>query len=379
MELFANVGSWGSWLFFWVIPFLFILTIVVFFHELGHFLIARWCGVRVLVFSVGFGRELIGFTDRHGTRWKLAAIPLGGYVKFFGDENAASVPDQDQLATMNETEKRVSFPHKNVGQRAAIVAAGPIANFILAIVLFAAFFAFYGKPTAPALVDAVQPGSAAEAAGFRDGDLVTAIDGRKIETFTDMQRLVMDSAGQTLRIVVERDGKEQTLTAVPKLVETKNALGFKHRQGVLGLRGKPGPLETVGIGSAFKLGVEESWMVVERTLSYIRGVFAGRESLDQLGGPIMIAQASRQVATAGFFPLLHFAGVVSISIGFLNLFPIPLLDGGHLLYYAIEAVRGRPLSERAQEYGFRIGLAIVLMLMIFTTFQDILRSIPWIS
>jgi regulator of sigma E protease len=379
MELLANVGTWGHTLFYWVIPFLFILTIVVFFHELGHFLIARWCGVRVLVFSVGFGRELIGFTDRHGTRWKLAAIPLGGYVKFFGDENAASVPDQDALATMNETERRVSFPHKPVGQRAAIVAAGPIANFVLAIVLFAAFFAFYGKPTAPALVDAVQPGSAAEAAGFRDGDLVLSIDGRKIETFTDMQRLVMDSAGQTLRIVVERDGKEQTLVAVPKLVEIKNALGFKHRQGVLGLRGKPGPLETVDPVTAVKLGASESWMVVERTLSYIRGVFVGRESLDQLGGPIMIAQASRQVATAGFFPLLHFAGVVSISIGFLNLFPIPLLDGGHLLYYGIEAVRGRPLSERAQEYGFRIGLAIVLMLMIFTTFQDILRSIPWIS
>lgn len=379
MELLANVGSWGHWLFYWVIPFLFILTIVVFFHELGHFLIARWCGVRVLVFSVGFGRELVGFTDRHGTRWKLAAIPLGGYVKFFGDENAASVPDQSAIAGMDEAERRVSFPHKSVGQRAAIVAAGPIANFLLAIVLFAAVFALHGKPTAPALVDAVQPASAAEAAGFRDGDLVLSIDGRRIETFTDMQRVVMDSAGRTLTVVVDRGGSQVTLTAVPKLVETKNALGFKHRQGVLGLRGKPGPLETVGLGAAVRLGVEESWFIIERTVSYIRGVFVGRESLDQLGGPIMIAQASRQVATAGFFPLLHFAGLISISIGFLNLFPIPLLDGGHLLFYGIEAVRGRPLSERAQEYGFRIGLAIVLMLMIFTTFQDLLRSIPWLS
>jgi regulator of sigma E protease len=374
MDLLASVGSWGHWLFYWVIPFLFILTVVVFFHELGHFMVARWCGVRVLVFSVGFGRELIGFTDRHGTRWKLAAIPLGGYVKFFGDENAASVPDNSALATMNEAERKVSFPHKNVAQRAAIVAAGPIANFILAIVLFASVFAFYGKPSAPALVDQVQPGSAAEAAGFKDGDLVLSIDGREIETFADMQRLVMDSAGQTLSIVVNRGGAETKLTAVPKLVESKNALGFKHRRGVLGLSGKPGPLETVGPVDSIKLAAAESWFIVEKTVSYIRGVFVGRESLDQLGGPIMIAQASRQIATNGFFPLLHFAAVISISIGFLNLFPIPLLDGGHLLFYAVEAVRGRPLSERAQEYGFRIGLAVVLMLMIFTTFQDVLRS-----
>src|SRR5215203_5700455 len=194
MDLLASVGSWGNWLFFWVIPFLFILTVVVFFHELGHFMVARWCGVRVLVFSVGFGRELIGFTDRHGTRWKLAAIPLGGYVKFFGDENAASVPDQAAISTMTEAERRVSFVHQSVGERAAVVVAGPLANFVLAIAIFAGLFMFFGKQSTLARVDTIQADSAAAAAGFQTGDVVRSIDSRQIESFAEMQRLVSTSA-----------------------------------------------------------------------------------------------------------------------------------------------------------------------------------------
>src|SRR4051812_29482782 len=195
-----NALGWG--VLGYVIPFLFVLTLVVFFHELGHFLVARWCGVRVLTFSIGFGPELIGFNDRHGTRWKLSAIPLGGYVKFFGDENAASVPDAETLNQMNETEGRGSFFHKPVPQRAAIVAAGPIANFLLAIAIFAAIFTFYGKQATPARVETVQPNSAAQGAGFQPGDLIVSINGRKIETFTDMQRIVSASAAQPLEIEV---------------------------------------------------------------------------------------------------------------------------------------------------------------------------------
>jgi regulator of sigma E protease len=373
MELLGSIGTWGGWLTGYVIPFLFVLTIVVFFHELGHFVIARWCGVRVMVFSIGFGPELIGFNDRHGTRWKLAAIPLGGYVKFFGDENAASVPDQDAIARMTEAEQRESFVHKPVGQRAAIVAAGPIANFLLAIAIFAAVFTFYGKQATPARVDTVQPGSAAAAAGFQPGDLIVSINGRKIETFTDMQRLVSASAGASLEIEVDRGGVRTTLRATPKLTELKDNFGNVHRIGVLGINGAREPPVPVGPFTAVKLGVEETWFVVERTLSYIGRVVVGMESADQLGGPIRIAQVSGQVATAGFVALINLAAVLSVSIGLLNLFPIPLLDGGHLLYFAIEAVRGRPLSDRAQEYGFRFGLAMVLLLMLFATYNDLLH------
>jgi regulator of sigma E protease len=373
MDIFASIGTWGGWLTGYVVPFLFVLTVVVFFHELGHFLVARWCGVRVLVFSIGFGPELIGFNDRHGTRWKLAAIPLGGYVKFFGDENAASVPDSATISHMNEDERRESFFFKPVGQRAAIVAAGPIANFLLAIVIFAGVFTFYGKQAAPARVETVQPNSAAQAAGFQPSDLIVSINSKRIETFTDMQRVVSASAGQPLEIEIDRGGMRMTLKATPALTEIKDNFGNVHRIGVLGITGARGEPVRVDPVTALKLGVEETWFVVERTLSYIGGVVVGKESADQLGGPIRIAQVSGQVATAGFVALIHLAAVLSISIGLLNLFPIPLLDGGHLLFYAIEAARGRPLSDRAQEYGFRIGLAIVLLLMIFATFNDILH------
>jgi regulator of sigma E protease len=351
--------------------------LVVFFHELGHFLIARWCGIRVLVFSIGFGPELVGFYDRYGTRWKISAVPLGGYVKFLGDENAASATDHQAVENLSETDKREAFISQKVGSRAAVVAAGPIANFILAIVIFAAIFALFGKQSTSARVDSVQPQSAAARAGFQAGDLVLSIDGNKVDSFSDMQRVVSESAGVTLSIEVERGGAHQTIKATPDLKEVKDGFGNKHRIGVLGISRSmlPGDIkvEQVNPFRAVVMGVQETWFVVDRTISYIGGIFAGREAADQLGGPIRIAQVSGQVATAGFVPLLHLAAVLSVSIGLLNLFPIPLLDGGHLLFYLVEAVRGRPLSERAQEFGFRIGLAIVVMLMIFATFNDILR------
>jgi regulator of sigma E protease len=377
MNIMASLSSFGGGLVGYIVPFLFVLTVVVFFHELGHFLVARWCGIRVLVFSIGFGPEIVGFNDRYGTRWKIAAVPLGGYVKFFGDDNAASVPDHEAAAGMSEAEKKDSFIHKPVGSRAAVVAAGPIANFILAIAIFAGIFMTIGKQTSSARVDAVQPGSAAANAGFMPGDLVLAIDGDKIDSFSDMQRVVSVSAGQPINIEVERGGTHVTLRATPEMKELKDNFGNVHRLGVLGISRSmaPGDIKTQKAGpvSAVVMGAQETWFVVERTLSYLGGVFSGRESADQLGGPIRIAQVSGQVATAGFGALLHLTAVLSVSIGLLNLFPIPLLDGGHLLFYGIEAARGRPLSERAQEVGFRIGLAIVVMLMIFATFNDILH------
>jgi regulator of sigma E protease len=376
-DFLSGINALGGGVLGYLIPFLFVLTLVVFFHELGHFVVARRCGVRVLVFSIGFGPELFGFNDRHGTRWKVSAVPLGGYVKFFGDENAASVPDPAALAAMSEDERRHSFVHQGVGARAAIVAAGPIANFLLAIVIFAALFMVFGKPSTSPRVDAIQPGSAAEVAGFKPGDLVLTIDGRAIDSFTDMQQVVSTSAGEMLTFEVDRGGVKVTLKAVPALRESKDRFGNVHRIGVLGITRSPSPDDThfqpVGPLKALELGAQRTWFVVERTLSYIGGVISGREAADQLGGPIRIAQVSGQVAAEGLPSLFSLAAVLSVSIGLLNLFPVPLLDGGHLLFYGIEAVRGKPLSERAQEVGFRIGLAIVVMLMIFATYNDILH------
>ena len=367
----------GHGLIGYVVPFLFVLTIVVFFHELGHFLVARWAGVRVLTFSLGFGPELIGFFDRHGTRWKISAVPLGGYVKFFGDDTEASTPSADTLAAMTAEERAGSFHHKKVGPRAAIVAAGPFANFLLAIAIFTCLFTFFGKPSTTARVDKIEAGSAAAAAGFQVGDVVTAIDGTQIGSFSDMQRVVGTHAGDKLTFTVKRGEGTVQLTGTPELREVKDPFGNAHRIGVLGITRQTAAGDTiterVDPATALWLGVKETWFVIDRTLAYIGGVFAGREAADQVGGPLRIAQISGQVATIGLAALIHLAAVLSISIGLLNLFPVPLLDGGHLLFYAVEAVRGKPLSERAQEMGFRIGLGLVLMLMVFATYNDILR------
>jgi regulator of sigma E protease len=360
---------------FGIIPFLVVLTIVVFFHEFGHFLVARWCGVKVVTFSIGFGPELFGFDDRHGTRWKVCAIPLGGYVKFFGDENAASVPDHAAVAAMSEAERQVSFVHQSVGPRAAIVVAGPIANFILSIVIFAGIFMSFGRQVIPARVDAVQADSAAAAAGLMSGDLIVAIDGRPINGFADMQRIVAGSSGRTLTLTIDRGGVREEIKATP------TPRGFCN--AVLGISKLPSDdikLKRESPGTALALGVEETYFVVERSLCFVAGVIVGRESANQLGGPIRIAEVAGDAWKSGLdsggigtaiASLLYLSGFLSASIGLLNLFPIPLLDGGHLLFYAIEALRGRPLSERAQEVGFRIGLAIVVMLMIFAAYNDI--------
>jgi regulator of sigma E protease len=377
-ELFLHsFNTLGHGLIGYVVPFLFVLTIVVFFHELGHFLVARWAGVKVLTFSLGFGPELAGFNDRHGTRWKISAIPLGGYVKFFGDDTEASTPSTETLAAMSEEDRKGSFHHKKVGPRAAIVAAGPIANFILAIVIFTCLFTFFGKPSTTAQVDKIEAGSAAAAAGFQVGDVVTAIDGKVISSFSDMQRIVSIHGGDKLAFTIKRGNSTVQLEATPELRDVKDPFGNSHRQGILGITRSTAPGETlterVDPATALWLGVKETWFVIDRTLAYIGGVFTGREAASQVGGPLGIARISGQVATIGLAALIHLAAVLSVSIGLLNLFPVPLLDGGHLLFYAVEAVRGRPLSERAQEMGFRIGLALVLMLMVFATYNDILH------
>ncbi|MEX1059738.1 MAG: RIP metalloprotease RseP [Methyloceanibacter sp.] len=376
MDILVQLSGFGDTLLGYLLPFLFVLTVVVFVHELGHFLVARWCGVAVKTFSIGFGPEIAGFTDRHGTRWRLSWIPLGGYVKFIDDENAASA-GQKSLEQLSPEERKQSFQGKPLGQRAAVVAAGPIANFIFAILIFTAIFALFGERITAAKVDIVNPGSAAERAGFLPGDRVISIDGQTIGSFSEMQRIVGTSPDQPLHFVVERGGKTVEITATPERKEITDHFGNTIRLGLLGIQRSASPddwtLKRHDPLTAFGMAVKECYFVISRSLGYLYDVVTGREAADQLGGPIRIAQVSGQVATAGFVALLNLAAIISVSIGLLNLFPIPMLDGGHLLFYSIEAIRGRPLSESTQEIGFRIGLAFVLMLMIFATWNDLIH------
>jgi regulator of sigma E protease len=378
MTFLTDMAANASTLIFgYLLPFLFVLTVVVFVHEMGHFLVGRWCGVRVEAFAIGFGPELAGFTDRKGTRWKLCAIPLGGYVKFFGDSNSASVPDLEAMQAMTTQERAVSFPHKTVLQRSAIVAAGPVANFLLAIAIFAGFAWAAGQYVVLPRIDAVTSGSAAERAGIRPGDLVIAINDVPVESFSAMQRIVSQNAGERLALTLDRNGRMITVDAVPDLKENRTRLGVQ-RMGLLGLQASRDPADrkhvTYGPIEALGFGVVESWHIIERTFDYLGKLIIGRESADQLSGPLRIAQASGVVAeTGGLVSLMSLIGILSVSIGLINLFPVPLLDGGHLTFYAIEALRGRPLEEKTQEIGFRIGMALVMLLMIFATWNDIVH------
>ena len=378
MDTLLKLSGFGVTLLSYLLPFLFVLTIVVFFHELGHFLVARLCGVAVRVFSIGFGPEIFGFHDRHGTRWRVSWIPLGGYVRFIDDDNVASAPSGSKTyESLSPQDRKRSFQGQSLAARAAIVAAGPIANFILAIVIFTTIFTFFGERTTAAKVDIVNPGSAAEQAGFKPGDTVLSIDGQAIENFGEMQRIVGMSPNQRLHFVVKRDGKKIEIIATPELKEITDNFGNTVRIGLLGIQRSASPedwtLERHDPLTAFVMAIKECYFVISRSLGYFYDVVTGREAADQLGGPIRIAEVSGQVATAGFFALLNLAAIISVSIGLINLFPIPMLDGGHLLFYGIEAIRGKPLSESTQEIGFRIGLAFVLMLMIFATWNDLIH------
>lgn len=359
-------------LFIYIVPALVVLTAVVFVHEMGHFLVARLCGIRVAAFSIGFGRELAGFDDRRGTRWKLSLIPLGGYVRFEGDENAASMPDPEVLASTPPEARAGLFYFAPLWKRIAVVAAGPAANFILAIAIFASVFALIGRPNVPPVANTVVEGSAAEQAGFEPGDRILSVDGERIASFTDLQTLIALSADENLTIIVDRDGKEVTLTATPERQEQPDRLGGTQRIGVLGITSVAPAFERDDPLTAVSQGARQTWQIVERTMTYIGRLVTGRESADQLSGPLRIGQLSGAVATNGGIPgLVYLTAVLSVSIGLFNLFPVPMLDGGHLLFYLIEGILGRPLSPRLQDIGFRIGFALVIMLFIFVTFNDI--------
>jgi regulator of sigma E protease len=360
----------------YVFPFLFVLGLVVFFHELGHFLIGRWCGVKVETFSLGFGPELYGFNDRRGTHWRIAALPLGGFVKFFGEADSSSAADEAALEAMSPQEREVSFFAQRVWKRAAIVAAGPTANFLLAIAIFSGIFYLHGRSILLPVVDSVTADSAAAAAGFEPGDRIISIDGAKIDSFEDMQRIVQGASDTQLVFVVNRAGKSVELIATPRRRDVETPFGTT-RVGVLGIQSKAKPenwhIRNYGLVQSVKLAGSETWYVVARTGSYLKGLVSGQESPDQLSGPIRIAEVSGEMAKIGVSALLNLAAILSISVGMLNLLPVPLLDGGHLVYYVVEGIRGKAMNERAQQFGFKIGIMLVTSLMIFATYNDILR------
>lgn len=374
MSLLIGIVNGFAGALLYLAAFLFVLSVVVFIHELGHFLVARWCGVKVQTFSIGFGKEIIGFYDRHGTRWRLSWIPLGGYVKFIDDENAASVPSSDAQSKMSEAERSGAFHAKPLWARAAVVAAGPLANFILAIVIFAGMFMLYGQVKMEPRVGKVIANTPAAVAGFKDGDLVRSINGRKVDDFSELQQIVSTSPGRVLTFVVERGGVLRTLDVKPVFREQNDRIAGKHERPVIGIQASPRTAkithETVGPVTAVQLGVERTWTIITQTLSYIGDVFTLRQKPDQVGGLLRIADASGKVAQLGPEYVIQFIAFISVSVGLINLFPIPLLDGGHLMFYAFEAIRGRPLSERSQEIGFRIGFALVIALMVFATWND---------
>jgi regulator of sigma E protease len=372
-----NLANLATWIWQYGIMFLLVLTLVVFIHELGHFLIARWCGVTVKAFSLGFGPEIFGFYDKHGTRWRFAWIPLGGYVKFIDDGNPASQRSLDAEKRMTAAERAGAFHAKSVGARAAVVVAGPVANFLLAILLYSALNATVGVRVIPAFVDAIVANSPAAHAGFQAGDRIVAIDNDKIEKFDDLQRIVGSSAGQELTFTVERGGQTLELKATPNVDEQRDAFGRTFRRGLIGIQRSLSPdkftTRKIGIPEAIALGVKETYGNITQTISGIRDIVTRKQSAEQMGGPIMMAEVTAKVAELGLEPMLRWIAFISANIGFLNLLPIPILDGGHLLFYAYEAARGRPAGERLQQMGFQVGLALLMMLMVFVNFNDIMN------
>jgi regulator of sigma E protease len=354
----------------YILAFVTAIVVIVFIHELGHFLVARYFGVKIESFSVGFGKKLFGWTDSKGTEWKVCALPVGGYVKFDGDENAASFPSADKpLAEGN-------FHGKPVWQRALVVVAGPLANFILAIGIFAAAFSLVGVPDYSARVAELPKDGAAYAAGLKPGDWIREIDGMTIKRFGDIQSYVRVRPGQEMNVVVERNGERLPFKVQASSKSVSDGFGGTINIGQLGIaRDAKETLVITRLGpvEAFQEGVGQTWSIITTTLRYLKRMIVGQESIKMIGGPGMMAKGAGDAASNGFTTFVSFIAFISVSIGLVNLFPVPMLDGGHLVFYAIEALRGKPLGPRAQEWGFRIGLSFVVMLMLLGTTNDLFR------
>ena len=377
MAVVNTIADLAAWLGWYVVPFILILSLIVSIHELGHYLVGRWCGVKIDAFSLGFGPELWARVDSRGTRWRVGALPLGGYVKFHGDANVASVADGAEADP--SVDRRLTLAGQPLRNRAAIVAAGPIANFLLAFVIFTGMFMAFGRVEHVARIGRVEANSPAAAAGFQAGDVVKSINGQPIDSFEALQESTLMSTGLPMSFVVDRQGSDVDLTATPRITVVDQGVFGKRRMGHLGLASSAdrsdARVERCGPLTCGAWGAAQEWFIVKATGAYIVGIFAGRESTDQMSGLIGAAQMAGEMAKISFWELFSLAAWFSVSVGLMNLLPVPLLDGGHLAFYAFEGLRGRPLSERAQEIGLRIGIALVALLVVFTTSHDILRLV----
>lgn len=354
--------------------FLLLLGPLVTLHELGHYLVGRWFGVRADVFSVGFGKELAGYTDKRGTRWRLSALPLGGYVQFAGDMSPASQPSEEYLALPAE-ERAQCFQARPLWQKSLIVAAGPVTNLLIAVLIFAGFAMAYGTPVVPPVIREFSENSPALAAGLEAGDRIVAVDGVPLDDFEDVRAFVMPYPGRTISLTYERDGAARTVPITIGSVEMVDRFGNSSRLGIVGIYSVPGEMVPVGPLGAIGFGFAQSWSSVKLMVTGIGQIIMGERSVEELGGPIKIAQFSGQQLSLGWLAFINFAAMISLNLAFINLLPIPVLDGGHLAFYAAEAVRRKPASARSQEWAFRTGMALVLGLMLFVTLVDI-ASLP---
>ena len=359
-----------------ILPFIVLILVVVFIHEYGHYYFAKKYGVKVTDFSIGFGKELFGWNDKLGTRWKICWIPLGGYVKFFGDRNVFSQSDQEEIIKKySEEERKKLFILKPLYQRSLIVAAGPIANFILAIVIFLFIYMFVGKDFTPAVINEVQKDSPAEVAGLMKNDVILEIDGTEVKSILDVSKLITMSTSDFIDFKVSRYDQDVLLKVKPNIVETEDNLGNKINKRMIGIMLGPynNKVNHVKLGPAKALyySLNEVYFVTISSLKYLGSILTGSGDSSQLGGPIRIAKITGQVAELGIVPFLSILAYISISLGLINLFPIPLLDGGHLMFYGFEKILGRPLSQKTQEGFFRIGMFLLIFLMFFATYNDL--------
>lgn len=358
-----------------LVPFFFVLLIVVFVHEMGHYLVGRWCGIGVEAFALGFGPELIGFNDKHGTRWKLCAVPLGGYVKFVGDLTAGSTPDDERVASLSPEERAIAFHTQPVWKRFLTVLAGPVANFILTIAIFAVFFSLYGRSVVEPMVAEVRVESPAERAGLQPRDVFVEVEGNPVAEFSDVQRIVEGRSGDALQFKIRRGEEVLDFEITPEAVESTDALGNKITQGLIGVvanrdvnefkRVEYSPIAALGEATA------ETGYVIGRTLQFLKRFVVGREDKCQLGGPVKIADMAGKAAQQGLDWLIHLMAMLSVGIGILNLMPIPPLDGGHLALYTAEAAMGRPVSTVWRDRAYKLGFYAVMALIAFVFWNDL--------
>lgn len=353
-----------------VLAFVAVIGPLVFVHELGHYLVGRWCGVKAEAFSIGFGPEIAAWVDRRGTRWRIGALPLGGYVRFKGDMNAASQTDPAWLQ-LPAAERAQSFPAKPLWQRAAIVAAGPAINFFFAILILATFAFIHGESRTPAVAGQVQAGSAAAAAGIQPGDRIVAINGREMATFDDIRLFAQIRPGEPVTILLERKGRQVEKQGRIGSVEEGDGFGNSFRIGRLGIAPGDPVIEPVSLWRAPVVAVQHTGRIIRTMVETLGQILGGGRSVKELGGPLKIAEVSGQAATLGVESFVFFMALISINLGFINLLPIPMLDGGHLLFYGVEAIQRRPVSPRVQEWAYRSGLAVLLAMMMLVTFNDL--------